>query len=332
MFSVERFGFSEKKRSNDSGEDEGRSRENKKVLSALLKKSKERLKVKENENEVKRRASKLARKVAAQANTNNSSSVNKRKFEELKFETDEERKQRKALAKQAKKERKAKLRLESESVETNDEKHCEVLKESSEEIAIGADDPFQRSEHDDDPPSKEEEKGLVTILQQLNPNTNRRDDKNLKKKVEFTEQDQSLDVEEEPESAVETQKESSQDEYSNQYKLEDSSTSEVFVPVTVKESVSSWGVDKDIAQILIDDGITSFFPVQTAVLPILLKSSQKTFLQPRDICVSAPTGSGKTLSYALPIIQVLKSRLVKRLRALILLPSRELASQVGFAL
>ena len=329
MFSVERFGFSEKKRSNDSGEDEGRSRENKKVLSALLIKSKERLKVKENENEVNRRASKLARKVAAQANT---SSVNKRKFEELKFETDEERKQRKALAKQAKKERKAKLRLESESVETNEEKHCEVLKESSEEIAIGAGDPFQRSEHDDDPPSKEEEKGLVTILQQLNPNANRRDDKILKKKVEFTEQDQSLDVEEEPESAVETQKESSQDEYSNQYKLEDSSTSEVFVPVTVKESVSSWGVDKDIAQILIDDGITSFFPVQTAVLPILLKSSQKTFLQPRDICVSAPTGSGKTLSYALPIIQVLKSRLVKRLRALILLPSRELASQVGFAL
>ena len=44
--------------------------------------------------------------------------------------------------------------------------------------------------------------------------------------------------------------------------------------------------------------------------------------------MSAPTGSGKTLAYAIPIIEVLSSRVVTRLRALVLLPTRELVAQV----
>ncbi|KAI7955720.1 hypothetical protein MJO29_007119 [Puccinia striiformis f. sp. tritici] len=49
---------------------------------------------------------------------------------------------------------------------------------------------------------------------------------------------------------------------------------------------------------------------------------------PRDLCVSAPTGSGKTLSYIIPIVETLSSRVVCRLRALIVLPTRDLVLQV----
>ena len=44
--------------------------------------------------------------------------------------------------------------------------------------------------------------------------------------------------------------------------------------------------------------------------------------------MSAPTGSGKTLAYVLPIVEVLSSRVVTRLRALVVLPTRDLVVQV----
>ena len=47
-----------------------------------------------------------------------------------------------------------------------------------------------------------------------------------------------------------------------------------------------------------------------------------------DVCICAPTGSGKTLAYALPMLQALAGRAVPRLRALIVLPTRDLAGQV----
>lgn len=52
------------------------------------------------------------------------------------------------------------------------------------------------------------------------------------------------------------------------------------------------------------------------------------FSPPRDLCVSAPTGSGKTLAYSIPIVTLLKERIVIRLRALVVLPTRDLVSQV----
>ena len=49
--------------------------------------------------------------------------------------------------------------------------------------------------------------------------------------------------------------------------------------------------------------------VQSAIIPTILKDYQHfglyTPLPVHDICVSAPTGSGKTLIYVLPIIQVI---------------------------
>lgn len=96
----------------------------------------------------------------------------------------------------------------------------------------------------------------------------------------------------------------------------------------VVDAISQWGLDSKLAHNLLQDGISSFFPVQNDVIPKLLKQNSKQCIEPQDICVSAPTGSGKTLSYALPIVDTLVKESPGRLRALILLPSRELANQV----
>jgi ATP-dependent RNA helicase DDX51/DBP6 len=74
--------------------------------------------------------------------------------------------------------------------------------------------------------------------------------------------------------------------------------------------------------------ITHFFPVQNTVIPLLFSSRFYTHSAPRDLCVSASTGSGKTLAYAVPIVEGLLNRIVVELRALIVLPTRDLANQV----
>jgi ATP-dependent RNA helicase DDX51/DBP6 len=78
--------------------------------------------------------------------------------------------------------------------------------------------------------------------------------------------------------------------------------------------------------------ITHFFPVQNAVIPLLFSSRFYTHSAPRDLCVSASTGSGKTLAYAVPIVEGLLERIVVELRALIVLPTRDLANQVKLEL
>lgn len=67
-------------------------------------------------------------------------------------------------------------------------------------------------------------------------------------------------------------------------------------------------LDDNIKDNLVKNNITQLFPVQSMVVPHLLKSSYQNSLgtMPRDICVSAPTGSGKTLAYIIPIVNVRK--------------------------
>ncbi|VFV36455.1 dead (asp-glu-ala-asp) box [Lynx pardinus] len=82
-------------------------------------------------------------------------------------------------------------------------------------------------------------------------------------------------------------------------------------------------------------GISSYFPVQAAVIPALLESTANGFLvarggyRPSDLCVSAPTGSGKTLAFVIPVVQALLCRAVCQVRALVVLPTKELAQQVS---
>ena len=81
-----------------------------------------------------------------------------------------------------------------------------------------------------------------------------------------------------------------------------------------------------------------FFPIQAVAIPHLLLSSRTGMggggglYGCRDVCLAAPTGSGKTLSYVLPVLQALHEtpppHVPHLLRALVVLPSRDLARQV----
>ena len=89
-------------------------------------------------------------------------------------------------------------------------------------------------------------------------------------------------------------------------------------------------LDSKLVEALKANGISKLFPVQASMISWLLKGNldrqQGWWL--RDTCVSAPTGSGKTLAYVLPIIQILQSRLVPKIRCLVVVPVQELAAQV----
>jgi superfamily II DNA/RNA helicase len=71
---------------------------------------------------------------------------------------------------------------------------------------------------------------------------------------------------------------------------------------------------------LVTMGVTDPLPIQSAAIPAALAG--------RDICAKAPTGSGKTLAFGLPITLRAEQSRPRHPRALVLVPTRELASQV----
>jgi superfamily II DNA/RNA helicase/cold shock CspA family protein len=81
------------------------------------------------------------------------------------------------------------------------------------------------------------------------------------------------------------------------------------------------GVPKDLCAPLARTGITTPFPIQSAVIPDALVG--------RDICGRAPTGSGKTLAFGLPLAASLQAGSSRRPTALVLAPTRELADQIA---
>ncbi|GAV04315.1 hypothetical protein RvY_14616 [Ramazzottius varieornatus] len=92
------------------------------------------------------------------------------------------------------------------------------------------------------------------------------------------------------------------------------------------------GLDLRFVTALHDQGITSFFPVQRTIIPNILSYQNNLRYyagRPSDMCICAPTGSGKTLAYVIPILQDLSKRSSSKIRALILLPVKELAVQVA---
>ncbi|GAB0133619.1 hypothetical protein EsDP_00002023 [Epichloe bromicola] len=84
------------------------------------------------------------------------------------------------------------------------------------------------------------------------------------------------------------------------------------------------GIPQRASRILAEKGYSEGFAVQTAAIPLLLPTSTH---RAGDVLVSAATGSGKTLAYALPIIRDISQGVVTRLRALVVLPTRELVKQ-----
>ncbi len=86
------------------------------------------------------------------------------------------------------------------------------------------------------------------------------------------------------------------------------------------------GVPAPLVDVLDDQGITAPFPVQAATLPDALAG--------RDILGRAQTGSGKTLGFSLPLVSRLAGGRTasRRPRGLVLVPTRELATQVTLVL
>lgn len=93
-----------------------------------------------------------------------------------------------------------------------------------------------------------------------------------------------------------------------------------------KLSFSKTAIDPRLIQCLKDMGIAKLFQMQGKILSHVLEASAKA--QGGDVVLCAPTGSGKTLAYALPIVQNLLDRRMPKLRAVIVVPTRDLASQV----
>ena len=89
-------------------------------------------------------------------------------------------------------------------------------------------------------------------------------------------------------------------------------------------TINRWadlGVDHNIIQSLSERGINEPFPIQELTIPDALKLS--------DVCGKAKTGSGKTLAFGIPTIQNLAQSDIRAIpRGLILVPTRELATQV----
>ncbi|KAF7126127.1 hypothetical protein CNMCM5793_002549 [Aspergillus hiratsukae] len=87
---------------------------------------------------------------------------------------------------------------------------------------------------------------------------------------------------------------------------------------------SELGIDSNLLRVLEDHGYNEAFAVQTTVIPLLLQGPRR---HPGDLCISAATGSGKTLSYVLPMVTALKPTPAPRMRGLIVVPTRELVKQ-----
>jgi len=90
-------------------------------------------------------------------------------------------------------------------------------------------------------------------------------------------------------------------------------------------SLSTLGLYPEILKALKDRGYEVATPIQKALIPVML--------QGHDIMAGAQTGTGKTASFTLPILQELTKKLEEEvtthhLKAIIIVPTRELARQV----
>ncbi len=83
-----------------------------------------------------------------------------------------------------------------------------------------------------------------------------------------------------------------------------------------------FSLDQRLVKSLAKQGLSQATPVQAQAIPLALEY--------KDLLVSAQTGSGKTLAFLLPLLQrlLLESAPNSSARALILVPTRELARQV----
>jgi ATP-dependent RNA helicase RhlE len=80
------------------------------------------------------------------------------------------------------------------------------------------------------------------------------------------------------------------------------------------------GLDAPLVRAVVAEGYDTPTPIQAQAIPVVLEA--------KDVIGCAQTGTGKTAAFVLPMLQVLGAP-QGRIRALILTPTRELASQIG---
>ena len=89
-------------------------------------------------------------------------------------------------------------------------------------------------------------------------------------------------------------------------------------------SFQSLGLSESLLKTIIEQNYTQPYPIQKEAIPAILKGS--------DILGIAKTGSGKTASFVLPILEWFQSKGAPRnrsIRVLVLVPTRELAVQIA---
>ena len=90
-------------------------------------------------------------------------------------------------------------------------------------------------------------------------------------------------------------------------------------------SFESLGLRAELLSAIATQGYTTPTPIQSQAIPVILEGC--------DLLADAQTGTGKTAAFALPIVQMLSEHTPKRKRrnprALVLVPTRELAAQVS---
>ncbi len=77
---------------------------------------------------------------------------------------------------------------------------------------------------------------------------------------------------------------------------------------------------QELQNAVIKAGYTEATPIQEKTMPVILEG--------RDLIACAQTGTGKTAAFALPILEKLDNGEVRKLRSLVLTPTRELAVQI----
>jgi ATP-dependent RNA helicase RhlE len=95
----------------------------------------------------------------------------------------------------------------------------------------------------------------------------------------------------------------------------------------LSQSFAMLGLSAELTRVVAEQGYSEPTPVQAQAIPVILAG--------RDVLAGAQTGTGKTAGFTLPLLQrlagglpALLRRTPRRVRALILTPTRELAAQV----
>ncbi len=86
------------------------------------------------------------------------------------------------------------------------------------------------------------------------------------------------------------------------------------------EKFEDLAISKDLLRAIQEVGFEEMTPIQAQAIPPILEG--------KDIIGQAQTGTGKTLAFGLPILEMIQPK-IKKLQAIVLCPTRELAIQVA---